>query len=227
MNMLKASIATRQWEVEYLHFRLCRSAMTDKVVNIIDKGYEELMALHNVPISAATPVAPSSSTLSNEEGVLSQDIFVYATRVVDIAGGKAIAELKNALNKMKLKDAPKDLQQGPAITKDTVADTVRKAVQDALRNDKGIFPLTSLKRKATDSSRVEFSNEEKRHKASQNGQQKSNSTPAKQNPTEGGRKRKSSDAATSATKVKTYKSQKKTQKVHVLGLTARLTLIGY
>ena len=40
MNMLKVSIAASQSQVEYLHSRLRRSAITDKVVTIIDKCYE-------------------------------------------------------------------------------------------------------------------------------------------------------------------------------------------
>ena len=176
MNMLKASITARQSAVECPQSRLRCSTITDKVVKIIHKRYEELAALHNIPTSAATPGASSSGALSNEKGLLSEDIFIYMTQVVDITGGKAIVDLENALHKIQSKDEAKDPQQGPAITKDTLADTVRKAVPDALRKGKGIFPLTSLKREVTDSSCVTFSNEGKWQKASQKGQEKAQLT---------------------------------------------------
>ena len=112
------------------------------------------------------------------------------TRVVDITGGKAIAELENARNKMKLKDEAKDSQQGPAITKDTLAATVGKAVTDALRKQKGIFPLTLLERTVTDSSCVTFSNEGKSQKASQNRQEKAQLTFCQEKPKRGWQKEK-------------------------------------
>ena len=124
MYMLKAAIAARQSEVTYLLSRLRRYAIMDKVVNIIHKHHDEVVRLHNVPTSAATPDAPSSGALSYEIYQLSQDIYIYETRVVDIGGGMAIAELENAVYKMKLKDAAIDPQQRTAITKDMLADTV-------------------------------------------------------------------------------------------------------
>jgi len=92
---------------------------------------------------------------------------------VDIVGGKAIAELETGLNKMKLKEAAKDPQEGPAITKDSLADTVRKAVQEALRKEKGMNAgsnESTSERKYTDSNCVNSKHEEKRQRKGQGDQ---------------------------------------------------------
>ena len=87
---------------------------------------------------------------------------------MDIAGRKAIAELDAALSKMKLKDAAKDPQQGPAITQDTLADTVRKALQEALRKEKGEKLVNSNdKRNHTDSNCINSRHKEKRQRKGQ------------------------------------------------------------
>ncbi|RPB21077.1 hypothetical protein L211DRAFT_851814 [Terfezia boudieri ATCC MYA-4762] len=137
MEMLSQAITAREQEVTFLHTGLRHPAIQKTVVNIIDQRYEEL------------------------------DIFTYATRVVDIAGSKAIAELETALNKMKLKDAVKDPQQGPAITQDSLADTVRKAVQDALRKEKGTNPLQGLKHSLSNSNCITYRFKEKRQRKRQ------------------------------------------------------------
>ena len=173
-KMLVASISARQAEVNYLHGRLRRSAINDQVVDIINKRHEELVALHVADNhTTQPPSSKSSSILAQEKGILSQDIFIYITRVVDIAGGKAIAELETALNKMKLKEAAKDPQEGPAITNDSLADTVRKAVQEALRKEKGMNAgsnESTSKRKYTDSNCVTSEHEEKRQRKGQGDQ---------------------------------------------------------
>jgi len=92
---------------------------------------------------------------------------------MDIAGGKAIAELETALNKMKLKEAAKDPPERPAITNDSLADTVRKAVQEALRKEKGInagSKESTSKRKYIDSNCVNSKHEEKRQRKGQGDQ---------------------------------------------------------
>jgi len=67
------------------------------------------VALHVADNHASQPpLSKSLSILAQEKSILSQDIFIYITRVVDIACGMAVAELETALNKMKLKEAAKD-----------------------------------------------------------------------------------------------------------------------
>ena len=174
MKMLVASITARQAEVNYLHGRLRRSAINDRVVEIINKRHEELVAVHVADNHGPQPpTSKSSSILAQEKGILSQDIFIHITRVVDIAGGKAIVELKTALNNMKLKKGAKDPQEGSAITNDSLGDTFRKPVQEALRKDKGMNAgsnESTSKRKYTDSNCVNSKHEEKRHRKVQGDQ---------------------------------------------------------
>jgi len=132
------------------------------------------VALHVTDNHATQPPSSkSSSILAQEKGILSQDIFIYITRVVDITGGKAIAELETALNKMKLKEAAKDQQEGPAITNNSLADMVRKSVQEALRKKKGTNARSNestSKCKYTDSNCVNSKHEEKRQRKGQGDQ---------------------------------------------------------
>ena len=166
LKMLLASLNARQGEIAFLQSRLRRSAFQEKVLEIISRRYEELVALHNEDPTATTLAnKKDSSFFVMEKGLLTQDIFTYATRLVDIAGGKAIAELDTALSKMKLKDAAKDPQQGPAITQDSLADTVRKAVQEALQKEKGEQLVKSNgKRNHADSNCINSRHEEKRQR---------------------------------------------------------------
>jgi len=169
--MLAATISASQGQVNYLHGGLQRTTIDDRVFDIIHKLHIELVALC-VPDNYATQATSSKSLtiLAKEKGILSYIIFIYIMQIMYIFGGKAIAALETALNKMKLYEAAKDPQQSPAIANDSLANTFCKAVQEARRNENGMNARSNestSERQYSDSNCVHSEYKQKRQRKEQ------------------------------------------------------------